>query len=206
MERQRYLMVGFEYPDLPHYRRHAPAGYEDYSSYRDWLRDEFTFRCVYCLHRERWLGGGPTFHIDHFVPATAEPSGRCEYSNLLYACARCNEAKRAVLGLPDPCQIAFRDCLRVTDDGRIEALNDQGRKLKLVLRLDSDKVVSHRARWMRTLDFLSTNNKGLYQEFMVFPDDLPDLRSKQAPENTKPGSAINCYFALRERGELPPTY
>jgi hypothetical protein len=199
-------MIGFEYSTTPHARRHGPSGYEDYHSYRDWLRDEFIFRCVYCLHREQWYNGGATFHIDHFVPVTADPTGKCEYSNLLYACARCNEAKRAVLGVPDPCQKAFHDCLRIKDDGRIEALNDEGKKLKLVLRLDSEKNVRDRSRWMRTLEFLRTSNAALYQEYMGFPVDLPDLRMKQVPENTKPDGAASCYFVLRERGELPAMY
>ena len=199
-------MIGFEYSIAPHARRHGPAGYEDYNSYRDWLRDEFTFRCVYCLHREQWSHGGPAFHIDHFVPVTADPTGKREYSNLLYACARCNEAKRAVLGLPDPCQIAFHDCLRIMDDGRIEALSNEGKKLNLVLRLDSEKNVRDRSRWMRTIEFLRTTNPALYREFMGFPVDLPDLRKKLVPENTTPDGAANCYFVLRERGELPAMY
>lgn len=185
-------MNGFEYSTTPHARRHGPAGYENYDSYRDWLRDEFTFRCVYCLHREQWDHGGAAFHIDHFVPVTADPSGKCEYSNLLYACARCNEAKRAVLGVPDPCRIAFRDCLRILDDGRVEALNNEGKKLKLVLRLDSEKNVRNRSRWIRTLEFLRINNAALYQEYMGFPTDLPDLRKKQVPENTKPAGTAKC--------------
>src|SRR2546428_13269048 len=115
-------MKGFEYSTTPHVRRHGPAGYKDYHSYRDWLRDEFIFRCVYCLHREQWDYSG-AFHIEHFIPVTADPGGKCEYSNLLYACARCNEAKKDILDLPNPCVIAFHDCLRVRDDGRIEALN-----------------------------------------------------------------------------------
>jgi hypothetical protein len=199
-------MIGFEYASIPHTRRHGPAGYEDYNSYRDWLRDELIFRCVYCLHREQWYHGGATFHIDHFVPVTADATGKCEYSNLLYACARCNEAKRAVLGVPDPCQIALHDCLRIMDDGRVEALNNEGKKLNLVLRLDSEKNVRERSRWMRTLEFLRTNNPPFYQEYMGFPVDLPDLRRKQVPANTKPDGAANCYFVLRERGELPALY
>ena len=199
-------MIGFEYSTTPHARRHGPAGYGDYSSYRDWLRDEFIFWCVYCLHREQWNYGGTRFHIDHFVPVTADPTGKLEYSNLLYACARCNEAKRAVLGLADPCQIAFHDCLRIMDNGRIEALNNEGKKLNLVLRLDSDKNVRDRSRWMRILEFLRTTNPALYREFMGFPVDLPDLRKKLVPENTKPDGAANCYFVLRERGHLPAMY
>src|ERR1039458_225442 len=109
-------MTGFEYSTTPHVRRHGPTGYTDYDSFRDWLRDEFTFRCVYCLHREQWYHGGATFHIDHSVPVVADSSGEFEYENLLYACARCNEAKRAVLGVPNPCEVAFHDCLRILDD------------------------------------------------------------------------------------------
>jgi len=199
-------MKGFEYATTPHLRRHGPAGYSDYESYRDWLRDEFSFRCVYCLHREQWNYGGAAFHIDHLVPVVANPAGELEYSNLLYACATCNEAKSAVLGLPDPCRIAFHDCLRITDDGRVEALNADGQRLKLVLRLDSEKTVGYRSRWMRNLESLRTKDRTIYQEYMGFPTDLPDLRKKRAPANTSPGGAANCYFVLRERGELPGTY
>ena len=199
-------MIGFEYPTTPHVRRHGPAGYNDYASYRDWLRDEFMFRCAYCLHREQWNNRGGTFHVEHFIPASVDPAGTCEYSNLLYACAACNEAKQAVLGLPNPCQMAFSTCLRIKPDGRIDALNSAGEKLKQVLRLDSDKNVRDRNRWMRVLEALKVSEPGLYRECMGFPEDLPDLRAKREPQNTMPEGALNCYFVLRERGDLPATY
>lgn len=199
-------MIEFDYGSSRHVRRHGPAGYSDYTSYREWLRDEFIFRCAYCLHREQWNHGGAAFHIDHAIPAATDTAGILKYANLVYACARCNEAKRAVLGLPDPCQVSFSDCLRILNDGRIEALNGAGKKLKMVLLLDSEKVTAHRLRWIRNLELLRTTDMALYQEYMGFPKDLPDLRKKQAPENTKPEGAANCYFVLRERGELPATY
>jgi hypothetical protein len=199
-------MRGFEYPTSPHVRRHGPVGYGDYSSYRDWLRDEFTFLCVYCLHRETWYSRNGTFHIEHFVPVSADPEGKCEYSNLLYACATCNEAKKDVLGVPDPCAVAFHECLRITPDGHVEALNDYGEKLRQVLRLDSIGNVSYRSRLMRTLEHLRTSNEDLYLEWMGFPEDLPDLRTKRVPKNTKADGAMNCYFSLREQGLLPATY
>ena len=199
-------MLGFEYPTEPHLRRHGPDGYNNYGSYRHWLRDEFTFRCVYCLHREQWYGRGATFHIDHFIPVAKDEDGRCKYTNLLYVCATCNEAKKAVLGLSNPCEVGFGDCLRILPDGHVEALNDDGKKLRQVLRLDSDSNVRYRSRWMRTLEMLKIENPALYQEHMGFPDDLPDLRKKRAPANAKPEGALKCYFALRERGELPAMY
>jgi hypothetical protein len=199
-------MIGFEYPAEPHTRGHGPAGYSHYNSYRDWLRDEFTFRCVYCLLREQWYGRGATFHIDHLIPVTVEPDRKCEYSNLLYACATCNEAKKAILGVPDPCEVAFHDCLRIMADGHIESLNDDGEKLRQALRLDSESNVRWRSRYMRILRAFMTSDPDLYQELMGFPEDLPDLRKKLVPDNTKPEGAANCYFALRERGELPAMY
>ncbi|MEX0819011.1 MAG: hypothetical protein WD070_05450 [Pirellulaceae bacterium] len=56
----------FLYPTRPHIRRHGPV-YTAYESYRPWLRDEFSFRCVYCLKREQWGVVRGTFDIDHFV-------------------------------------------------------------------------------------------------------------------------------------------
>jgi hypothetical protein len=199
-------MQGFEYPSTPHVRRHGPSGYQDYESYRDWLRDEFTFRCVYRLHREQWYGRDSTFNIDHFCPVAINPLSKSEYTNLLYACATCNNAKRDLVGVPDPCSIAFADCVIIKDDGEVEALNQAGESLIKKLRLNSSKNLQYRARWMRMLATLHACNVELYCEFMAFPDELPDLRSKKAPVNSILGSEDNCYFALRERGDLPATY
>ncbi len=57
----------FEYPPLPQVRRHGPRGYADYGSYRPWLRDEFSVRCVYCLLREQWGRVRGVYAIDHFL-------------------------------------------------------------------------------------------------------------------------------------------
>src|SRR5208337_687922 len=56
----------FAYPTEPHCRRHGPSGYTDYQSYRPWLEDEFSFRCLYCLKRMVWA---PTdvWSVDHII-------------------------------------------------------------------------------------------------------------------------------------------
>src|SRR5262249_44817794 len=155
------IMVGFEYPNEVYSRRHGPEGYTNYESFRDWLRDEFLFRCVYCLHREQWYHRSTTFTLDHFTPVTVDDDGMCEYTNLLYACATCNNAKRAIIGIPDPCKIRFSRCLRINDDGYVQALNDDGKKLEAALRLNSKNNLTHRSRWMRTLKSLSANDPEL---------------------------------------------
>lgn len=199
-------MQGFEYPIQCHTRRHGPGGYRDYESYRDWLRDEFHFRCVYCLHRERWCARGAAFDIDHFVPVSCDEGLTLEYSNLLYACSWCNQAKSNILKLPDPCKVAFGECLRITDDGSVECLNDDGKALVSKLRLNKKSSVEFRSRWMRVLSALRISDMSLYVEFLSFPSDLPDLRTKHSPTNSQPGNVADCYFARQERGELPEVY
>lgn len=200
------MMPSFEFPTTPHLRRHGPVGYKNYGSYRDWLRDEFKFRCVFCLHREQWYGRSGTFDIEHFVPVAINPNGKCEYHNLLYACRTCNSAKQDIISVPDPCIIAFGDCLQIQRTGEVAPLNADGKRLCEVLRLNSKSNVAQRSRWMRMLEALQQSHPDLYREFMAFPEALPDLRRNRVPENMNPGSVHDCCFALRERGELPDTY
>jgi hypothetical protein len=93
-------------------------------------------------------------------------------------------------------------------DGEVEALNEEGKRLRDALRLNNRKNVEYRSRWMRTLRALRETQPDLYRKYMGFPEDLPDLRGsrRRVPRNTKPEGATHCYFALRERGELPATY
>jgi hypothetical protein len=45
-------MTPFDYPAQPHVRRHGPIGYATAESFQPWVRDEFSFRCVYCLRQD----------------------------------------------------------------------------------------------------------------------------------------------------------
>ena len=73
----------FAYPLSPLIRRHGPGGYSNWEEYREWLRDEFEFRCVYCLRRERWIGRSAMFAIDHIV-SRASGGDPLDYRNLAY--------------------------------------------------------------------------------------------------------------------------
>ncbi len=78
------MTAPFNYPLRPHVRRHGPREYVDYLSFRPWLRDEFSFRCVYCLLREQWGRVRGSFDIDHLQPAVVDASRTLDYANLLY--------------------------------------------------------------------------------------------------------------------------
>lgn len=198
----------FEYPIAPHVRRHGPMGYADYESYRDWLRDEFSFRCLFCLRREQWNVRLGSFHLDHYVPQVIEPGETCTYDNLLYVCAACNLTK-SDLAVPDPSSFAFGDCVRVHPDGTIEALNPTGELLVELLRLDGDDHTRFRKLMLETLATLSQHNHAAFVEWMRYPEDLPDLsrpRKKPPKGNSRPGGVSESWFARRERGELPTIY
>ena len=75
----------FDYPVQRNERRHGPSGYTSYERYRPWLRDEFDFRCVYCLKREAWGQVTGEFELDHFEPQSVNPARRLDYENLVYA-------------------------------------------------------------------------------------------------------------------------
>ena len=95
--------LAFTYPGGPLVRRHGPSGYSDVQSFRPWLRDEFSFRCVYCLVREQWGKRLGEFDLDHFEPVASSPEASLDYDNLVYSCHACNlrKGKRQV---PDPTQ------------------------------------------------------------------------------------------------------
>ena len=106
----------YEFPASAYVRRHGPTGLP-YSKYKDWVRDEFQFRCVYCLHRERWVKDGwRDFQLDHVVPRKMAPARVDEYTNLVYSCPSCNLTKGVHL-VPDPCAQAYGDLILFEPDG-----------------------------------------------------------------------------------------
>lgn len=199
------MVDAFEYPRTPHVRRHGPHGYTTYQSFRPWLRDEFCFRCVLCLHRELWLTTSE-FEIDHLIPVSKRPNLECRYSNLLYVCRRCNSLKRDIQ-IPDPCSIAYGRCLCVNNDGSVVALNEEGRKLVRTLRLDRPERVRQRRMIIDILvDAEANGNTPRLREWLGFPPDLEDLSRRKRQDNKRPQGIEESFFARRERGELPETY
>jgi hypothetical protein len=142
--------VPFRYPTTPHKRRHGPRGYSDFESFRPWLRDEFSFRCVYCLVREQWGRVQRAFDLDHFLPVARARARRLDYNNLLYACAACNAAKGAA-ETPDPCVVFVERSVRVNEDGTMVGLTTGARRLIRSLGLDSPESTEFRRLWIDIL-------------------------------------------------------
>jgi hypothetical protein len=200
------MSVPFTYPAAPHQRRHGPQGYADYSSYLPWLRDEFSFRCVYCLLREQWGRGRGIYAIDHFLPVAHYPTKVTDYDNLLYACATCNIAKGA-RAVPDPLAVLTTPAVRVAEDGTIHTDTVEAARLIELLGLDSPQFTEFRMLWIGIVALAARHDPELHSRLMRYPDDLPDLGRLQPPgSNCRPDGVRSSARMRRERGELPSVY
>ena len=189
----------FRYPQTPLRRKHGPQGYSQYRHYRPWLRDEFDFRCVYCLKRELWCSHDGDHELDHQVAQSTAPELCREYTNLVYACANCNHRKGA-RHLPAPDQVAYGACLEVLRDGRIIPCDESGDGERLIdeLALDAKRITAYRARWIRSLYSHQLHDWSLFLLWMGFPDDLPDLENVQPPpkQNTRPNGIKESWLKV----------
>lgn len=78
------------------------------ASCKMYLRHDFKHRCAYCGVIEEFKSPIPevadeSFEKDHFIPQHDNPPAPHGYSNLYYACTRCNNKKDAISLPLDPC-------------------------------------------------------------------------------------------------------
>jgi hypothetical protein len=203
----------FAYPMTPHPRRHGPRGYKNYRDYKPFLRDDFTFRCVYCLERELWYPSRDnSFSADHFVPKAIDPSRECDYENLVFACIRCNSFKRTKILFLDPTTIAFSEHFRVKEDGYIEGYSPEARDLIDFLHLNESPAIDVRQEALRILRLKQKHPTELdvhaiYVDKFGYPKDLPDLEAPEPPDgNTRPEGIKESHLARKNRGELLEVY
>jgi len=201
------------YPLETHNRKHGPSGFLQYQSFKPWLRDEFSFRCIYCLERERWYPNGHhAFGVDH-----AKPKGNplfayleCDYDNLLYACNRCNSSKGRA-ELIDPTETAFGNHITIDIDGKIRGLSNEGKFLISVLSLDAEWITRIRQRYLgiamlyqRYAD--DPDVAELYFDAFGYPPDLPDLTVLRPAKNDRPEGLEQSYWAMNSRNALDRVY
>ena len=184
-------------------RRHGPV-YSSYPSYRPWLRDEFSFRCVYCLIREEWGRLTGEFDLDHFQPQSNRPDLATAYENLVYACHSCN-LRKSDTDVFDPESSLVKGCVKVYPTGRISGLTPGSRAIIAKLGLDSPKFRKWRLIWIRNVELAKEYDQAQYERLLSFPSDLPDLSSRTC-DNTKPEGVEASYRAQSDRGELPACF
>jgi hypothetical protein len=198
-------MAPFEYPAARRARIHGPRWYNEYESYRSWLRDEFVFRCVYCLCREQWGRVTGEYDLDHFVAQKTDPARKAEYDNLGYACRRCNLTK-AGESVPNAMGMTAKH-LRVQHDGTLRAYSTEAETFLFKLDLNAPRMVAWRLLWIRMVDLAGEHDATLFQQLMGYPDGLPNLARLRPPGgNSRPAGIAASHFARRARRELPATY
>jgi HNH endonuclease len=207
------LLAPFAYPDMPHVRHHGPRGYKDCVDYKPFLRDEFVFRCVYCLERELWYPDlDASFSVDHFSPKVLDPHRTNDYDNLVYACTRCNSFKQSRIIFLDPTAVSFADHLRVKTDGLVEGLSPQGCDLIDLLHLNDGPAIDVRRKMVSILRLMNNypEDRDVREVFVAtfaFPKDLPDLSRLRPPDgNTRLEGIANSHFQRRQKGTLPEVY
>lgn len=198
-------MGPFLYPETQHVRRHAPYGYDTYESFRPWLRDEFLFRCVYCLKREQWGIIKSHYNLDHFLPQARVPEAALDYENLLYTCITCNSVKRDQI-VPDPCQCMLHGRVIVHEDGSINGTDSESRRLIRKLGLDDPEYSEFRRLWIDIIALAQKHDQNLFQRLMKYPENLPDLSALRPPHNFRPEGIEESCHARRVRGVLSETY
>ena len=199
-------MTPFNYPNHVHIRRHAPVGYLDVASFRPWLRDEFNFRCVYCLRRERWEPNTSIFEIDHILPVSHQPERTSDYCNLVYSCAVCNLAKGQNT-VADPSQIMISITVSVATDGVIHSTSRDVQRLIRQLDLNDPQFILWRKNLIRIIELAAIHDPELHQRLLGYPDELPNLHLLKPPQgNLKPGGIEQSTYHQRLNGTLPALY
>lgn len=199
-------MTIFIYPCAPHRRRHAPHGYSDYSEYKDWLRDDFCFTCVYCRCRERWHKDGEcAFSVEHLQPKSTHPELECVYQNLIYACVRCNNARGRKFTI-DPCEASLG--IRIEPNGvAISISGDRGNRIIDTCNLNEARLIDFRKHVIDSIDAATQANRNdLLDYWYGYPLNMPNLTRKTRCENAMPRSADTCYFMLHEQDMIGKRY
>ena len=195
----------FDYPAAKTERRHGPSGYSSYKSYRPWLRDEFLFRCAYCLKREMWGQITSEFELDHFQPQSISPDLRFDYSNLVYSCRRCNAIKLDQ-SIDDPLSLLTQEHAVILPDGSLKAESVATIRLIQQLDLNSPTLIRWRQMWIRIVQLAAERDPKLYLQLVGFPDALPNLRRLKPPNNSRPEGVDESCHAKRLQGSLPMIY
>lgn len=206
MPKRTTLPSPFSFPSKPHRRVHGPSGHRNYRDYKPWLRDEFEFRCVYCLTRERWSNQGHNgFTIDHVKPQSIYSNLTTEYDNLVYACFRCNTLKKTTI-LPDPCEISLASHLQERS-GTFIYLTPTGRRIREYLKLNEPTRLNERVHYLAIFRLRNMPEVEDLLKSFSYPSELPDLSKLKPPSgNTRSGGLKRSYYARQQAGKLRPYY
>jgi hypothetical protein len=199
-------MYPFDYPTTARKRIHGPVGYKDYRLFKPWLRDEFDFRCVYCLEREQWnRAGHRIFSVDHVAPSSKNPDLTCDYTNLVYSCVGCNSLKCDAELPVDPCEHGLGEHLQCLPDGTIVSKESMvGTILIQIFAFNSEPRAQQFRQFLIRLAERGKEPdavpivRNAYKLYFETPPVWPNLEQLRPPGgNYKSEGIRNSHFALK---------
>lgn len=140
-------MTAMELREKTPQRRPNPKKVSRYSESKPELREDFNCRCGHCDDHEFFRD--TPYEIDHFVPQGCLKSiSLTDYSNLVYSCKSCNNAKRKKwptgdekvhndghVGFIDSCDEEYSKQFERQPDGSIRPVTDLGKWMWEALKL-----------------------------------------------------------------------
>ena len=129
--------------------RSTPPQQTRYGDYKPFLKKDFCGRCAYCNLLDETIT--TPFEVDHFIPRAVFKHGRMDldtdYTNLVYSCKKCNNAKRQQFSgdihsanptnelFYDPTMVDYNDIFYRNNFGAIDSDDDKGKKSITRLKL-----------------------------------------------------------------------
>lgn len=129
--------------------RSVPPHKNNYSDYKPYLKKDFCGRCAYCNLSD--IAITTPFEVDHFIPRDTFKNGRMDldtdYTNLVYACKKCNIAKLNQFAgdiqsqnptnelFYDPVLVDYNSIFYRNEIGAIDSDDDKGKKSVTKLKL-----------------------------------------------------------------------
>lgn len=154
-----------------------PATVSEYGNYRPELRLEAKEKCVYCAIHENALGGGDSFHIEHYKPKSKFAKLEKEFENLFYACAICNRFKsndwpkepkkdHSIPSYPDPKLVNYNTLFELDENGILHGKYIASKYMVEKIVLNRPQLINER------------REKKLRSRLSAAISDLPELASK----------------------------
>lgn len=136
-------------------RRQSVPQFNAYQPYKQYLREDFQYCCVYCAIHENEYGGPRGFTVEHFRPKSIFAHLVNDYQNLLYGCNVCNPFKGNDwpsdnplldgVGYLDPCEHDYDDHFRL-HEFEIEGLTRPAMYMIERLHLNRRQLIKLRQR------------------------------------------------------------
>ncbi|HUU83441.1 MAG TPA: HNH endonuclease [Phycisphaerae bacterium] len=205
-----------------------PGPVTKYGDYKLHLQELFRFRCAYCISHEAWMGGFDAMEVDHFRPWSRPEfqHRKKDWTNLYYACRRCNlhksnrwpteEEESRGFRFVDPCEDDPDDHLRIARDPGaddlcwLHALTPAGRYTIDKIRLNRKQLIDIRRELARQEREAQEDLNRNHQQIERLANDLeergstPNLEAVLRSLEEEQQRILRRAEELRSRRPFPP--